>query len=84
MAEDTRLATVVVDDDLLVVKGGFDEAGQNHAVLAGLAGAYGVEEANCGDFKALGFVQGVGDSLFESFGVGVGPADFLRGTDYAI
>ena len=63
MAEDARLAAVVVDDDLFILEGGLDKARDDHSVLAGLAWANGVEEADCGDFEAVGFVESVGDSF---------------------
>jgi len=84
VAEDARLAAVVVDDDVFVLEGGLDKARDDHSVMAELAGADGVEETDCGYFEAVGLVECVGDSFFESFGIGVCPADFLWGTDYAI
>lgn len=54
MAEDARLAAVVIDDDLFVLKGSLDKAWDDHAVLAGLTRANSVEEADCGDFEAVG------------------------------
>ena len=84
MAEDAGLAAVVVDDDVFVLESGLDKAGNNHSVLAGLAWADGVEEADCGDFEAVGLVKCVSDSFFKGFCVGVCPANFLWGSDYAI
>jgi hypothetical protein len=84
MAEDAGLATVVVDDDVFVLEGGLDKAGDDHSVLAGLTWADGVKEADCGDFKGMGLVKSVCNSFFKGFCIGICPADFLRGTDYAI
>ena len=84
MAEDAGLAAVVVDDDLFVFEGGLDKTWDDHSVLAGLAGADGVEEADGRDFEAMGFMECVCDCFFERFGIGVCPADFLGGTDYTI
>jgi len=64
VAEDARLAAVVIDDYVLVIESGLDKARNNHSVLACLAWADGVEEADCGDFEAVGFVESVGDSFF--------------------
>ena len=84
MAEDARLAAVVVDDDLFILEGGLDKARDDHSVLAGLAWANGVEEADCGDFEAVGLMECVGDCFFKCLGIGVCPANFLGGADYAI
>ena len=69
MAEDAGLAAVVVDDDVFVLEGGLDKAWDDHSVLAGLAWADGVKEADRGDFEAVGFVEGVSDCFFERFGI---------------
>ena len=84
MAEDAGLAAVVVDDDVFVLEGGLDKAWDDHSVLAGLAWADSVEEADCGDFEAVGLMECVGDCFFKCLGIGVCPADFLGGADYAI
>ena len=64
VAEDAGLAAVVVDDDLFVLEGGLDKAWDDHSVLAGLTWADGIEEADCGDFEAVGLVQCVSDGFF--------------------
>jgi len=58
VAEAASLGPVTVDGDPLVVQGPGYEAGNDHPVVAGLAGADGVEEAEGHDRQAVLLVVG--------------------------
>ena len=67
------LSAVVIDGNRATLEGGFDEARNDHAIVADLTGADDVEEASDDDVEFAFFVIGEGEEFVDGFGAAIGP-----------
>ena len=74
MCETTHLGSIVIDDNRTTSQSGFNEAGDNHAIVADLTGANDVEKASDGHTKTVFLVVAQCEELVDGFGAAVGPA----------
>ena len=79
VTEAPGLGAVAVDGDRFVAQGLGHEAGDDHAVGAGLTGPHGVEEPDDDGGETLLLPVGVGQDLVDRLGLGVGPAALQGG-----
>jgi hypothetical protein len=69
MHEAAPLLATAEDDEVFAHDSASHEVRDHHAVLRELARPDGVEEADCGDFEAMGFVKCVCNSFFKGLGI---------------
>ncbi len=81
VGEAAELVTVVVNDEGLAGESRIDEAGEDHAVGTGLAGADDVEKAADDDGQAELAGAGEGEEFVDGFAGTVGPAGARGGAE---
>ena len=84
MAETAGLGATAVDGQGLVFEGGGYEAWDDHAVVADLSGAHGVEEANDSDGEPFFLVEEDRHGFIDRLGFRVRPAALEGGTNDSV